>query len=192
MTVATSTDGESWQTLGEIANDAPFEALGTLSLPAEVKAQYVKVEVTLADGYSRMLLGELELIGPDRIPSQAGARGTGGTAAHARKKLLDDALIAAGVKYLYSSMVTDVLRDASGNLCGIVMANRAGRQAVIARQVIDATGHATAARLAGAEFSGADQSVQTVRRVVIGGEPHAQPGRGCATTVPPVHAALSQ
>ena len=65
------------------------------------------------------------------------------------KRMLDKALLAAGVPFLYSCPVTDVLHDAQGNLCGIAMANRAGRQAVIARTIIDATDRALVARLAG-------------------------------------------
>ena len=67
------------------------------------------------------------------------------------KKTLDEALLAAGVQFLYSCYATDVLRDAAGKPCGIVMANRAGRQAVVAKTIIDATDRALVARLAGRE-----------------------------------------
>ena len=59
----------------------------------------------------------------------------------------------------------------TGNPCGIVMANRAGRQAVVAKTIIDATDRAAVARLAGAKFRPYPAGVQTFRRVVIGGEP---------------------
>ena len=87
------------------------------------------------------------------------------------KKALDEALLAAGVEFLYCSYATDVLRDEKGYPCGIVMANRAGRQAVIAKVIIDATEHATVARLSGARFFPFPAGMQTFKRVVIGGGP---------------------
>ncbi len=92
------------------------------------------------------------------------------------KKVLDDALLKAGVTYLYSCLPTDVLRDAEGKPCGIVMANRAGRQAVIAKQIIDATPTATVARMAAVTFRHRPPAERLLRRVVIGGEPHQAEG----------------
>ena len=77
----------------------------------------------------------------------------------------------AGVTYLYSCLPTDVLVDAAGKPAGIVMANRAGRQAVLAKTIIDATDRATVARLAGVPFRSYGTGKQTFKRVVIGGEP---------------------
>jgi flavin-dependent dehydrogenase len=85
------------------------------------------------------------------------------------KAAMDQALLAAGVSYLTGCYVTDVLRDREGSLAGIVMANRSGRQAVRAKVVIDATGQAAVARLAGAAFRPFVPGPQTFRRVVIGG-----------------------
>ena len=85
------------------------------------------------------------------------------------KKTLDEALLRAHVDFLYNCYATDVLRDASGNPCGIVMANRAGRQAVVAKTIIDATDRAVIVRLAGARFRPFPSGTQTFRRVVIGG-----------------------
>lgn len=59
-------------------------------------------------------------------------------------KLLD-----AGVDFRYSSYVTDVLRDRNGKPCGVVIANRSGRQAVVAKVIIDATDNAWVCRMAG-------------------------------------------
>ncbi|MCX8037492.1 MAG: FAD-dependent oxidoreductase [Candidatus Sumerlaeia bacterium] len=87
------------------------------------------------------------------------------------KKTLDEALLEAGVEFLFSCYATDVLRDAAGNPAGIVMANRAGRQAVVAKVIIDATDRAWVARMAGGQFGKFPAGLQTVRRVVIGGEP---------------------
>ncbi len=66
------------------------------------------------------------------------------------KKVLDKILLEAEVRYLYGCYATDVLRDRGGKPAGIVMANRAGRQAVVAKVIIDATDRAWIARMAGA------------------------------------------
>jgi len=77
------------------------------------------------------------------------------------------------VPFLYGCYATDLLRDASGNPAGIVMANRSGRQAVRAKVIIDATPRARVARLAGAEFRPYPAGPQVFRRVVFGGTPPA-------------------
>lgn len=92
------------------------------------------------------------------------------------KRLLDEALLGAGVRYLYSCVPCDVLRDERGRPCGIVMSNRAGRQAVIGKVVIDATSRALVARLAGARFRPYPTGPQTMKYVVIGGRIHSGAG----------------
>jgi ribulose 1,5-bisphosphate synthetase/thiazole synthase len=105
------------------------------------------------------------------------------------KKVLDDALLAAGVRFLYSCYATDVLRDAEGNPCGIVMADRAGRQAVVAKTIIDATDRAVVARLAGARFRPYPAGMHTFRRVVIGGEVRHGENLSARTISPPFRGA---
>lgn len=85
------------------------------------------------------------------------------------KKTLDDALLDAGVDFLYGCYPTDVLRDSRGQLAGVVMANRSGRQAIRAKVIIDATDRATVARIAGAEFAKYPKGEQVFRRRVVGG-----------------------
>jgi len=63
-----------------------------------------------------------------------------------------------------------VLTNADGSICGIVMANRAGRQAVRAKVIIDATPDAVVARLAGAKARPWPAGPVTFRRVMIGGQ----------------------
>ena len=103
------------------------------------------------------------------------------------KKVLDDALLAAGVQYLYSCYPTDVLRDHEGRLCGIVMANRAGRQAVIAKTIIDATPRAVVARMAGADFRPCPSGRQTMKYTVIGGKLQTGEGLTGRIAAPPYH-----
>lgn len=85
------------------------------------------------------------------------------------KKVLEQSLLRAGVEFLPCSYPTDVVTDGLGVPAGVVIANRAGRQAVIAKVMIDATPTACVAKMAGARFR--DQPGDTVeyRRVVLGG-----------------------
>jgi len=52
------------------------------------------------------------------------------------KRTLDEALLDVGVQFLFGCYATDVLCDRDGNIAGIVMANRSGRQAVKAKVII--------------------------------------------------------
>ncbi len=83
------------------------------------------------------------------------------------KKQLDEALIAAGVDFLFGCHATEILRDAEGLPAGIVMVNRAGRQAVVATAIIDATDGASVARSAGARFVDRPPAQPQTTRVVV-------------------------
>ena len=172
-TIHTSNDKQKWNRVEVIENTQPFQDAGTLSLPLEVQARYVKIDLKIAAPSTRMLLGEIEILGPEQAEPENGPPLPAPPRPMHVKKVLDDALLQAGVQYLYSCFATDVIRDADGRLGGIVMANRAGRQAVIARQVIDATPTATVARMAGVEMRGAVPESRSLRRVVIGGKPRS-------------------
>ncbi len=87
------------------------------------------------------------------------------------KKTLDEALLAARVPFLYSCYVSDVLRDAEGKPAGFVIVNRAGRQAVLAKVIIDATERGAVARMAGARYGAYPAGPQKFLRIVVGGEP---------------------
>ncbi len=52
------------------------------------------------------------------------------------KKMLETALLKADVDFLLSCYPTDVLFDDTGQPAGIVIANRAGRQAIVAKVII--------------------------------------------------------
>jgi hypothetical protein len=67
------------------------------------------------------------------------------------KSTLASVLLDAGVDCLFASYVTDVVRDKGGKACGVVIANRAGRQAIVSKVIIDATEHAWVCRRAGCE-----------------------------------------
>ena len=62
---------------------------------------------------------------------------------------LEDVLLAAGVKLLYASLLTGVeTRD--GEICGVIIGNKSGRQFIRCRLLIDATETALAAQITGA------------------------------------------
>lgn len=170
VSILASEDKQAWQEIGTAKNTSS-EEVTTLFVPVATRARYVRLAVLKAAEVSRILLGEIEIVkpaGPAPAALKDGPRPMP-RPMHV-KKTLDDALLAAGVPFLYSCYATDVLRDGSGNPCGIVMANRAGRQAVLAKVIIDATARATVARLAGARFRAYPTGRQTFKRVVIGGE----------------------
>lgn len=87
------------------------------------------------------------------------------------KRTMEEALTRAGVQFLLGSTPTDLLVDAAGAPAGVVMANRAGRQAVVAKVVIDATMDAAVAQQAGAKFHAWKGGSLEFRRVVLGGQP---------------------
>lgn len=190
IAVSTSADKQSWQEAGTFKNTST-EELVLLSLPVKAKARYVRLAVKKSADVSRLLLGEIEILKPMSAVAVDPQARPMPRPMHV-KKTLDEALLAAGVQYLYSCYATDVLRDAQGRPCGIVMANRAGRQAVIARTIIDATDRATVARLAEARFRPYPTGLQTFKRVVIGGEVCSAEGMTARTVDPPFRGPLAK
>lgn len=108
---------------------------------------------------------------PSHVLSKAIFGDTGMTTPMNVKFQLDKALLDADIPFLFGCYVTDILQDKQGKPAGIVMANRSGRQAVIAKVVIDATDRGIAARLAGAEFASYPSGKQRFTRIVVGGTP---------------------
>jgi hypothetical protein len=118
-----------------------------------------------------MLISEIEVLGESEPGRSKPVRVPRSIRPMHLKKTLDEALLKAGVPFLYGCYPSDVLRDEDGALCGIVMANRAGRQAILAKTIIDATQRATVARLANAPFRSWSPDTYAFKRIVIGGEP---------------------
>jgi flavin-dependent dehydrogenase len=176
VSVQTSVDNAAWSDAVIIVNDSPNEGVegGTLRLAAEiaVSARYLRLTAKRSPGCERILIGELVIHGKEPAKGQAEAAVTRRVTRPMQvKKALDDVLLAAGVDYLYGCYATDILRDKSGAISGIVMANRSGRQAVRGKVIIDATSRAVAARLAGAEFAKFPSGKHRFKRVVLGGKP---------------------
>ena len=100
------------------------------------------------------------------------------------KRTMDRALLDAKVPFVTWTFACDVLRDAKGEVAGVVTASRSGLGAVVARVVVDATERGAVARAAGAEFSAfPDGPMKFARRVISGQRPSA-PGLRCTALGP--------
>lgn len=86
------------------------------------------------------------------------------------KRTLEAALLDAGADFLLCSYPTDILVDDNGNPAGIVIANRAGRQAIVGKVIIDATDRAVVAKLTGAKVRPWKPGRRSCKRVVLGGK----------------------
>ncbi len=186
--VATSTDGMAWQPAGEIQNDgynttSYFDVALPLALPVTGRARYVRFELRKCEQSKRLLVGELQIF-VEKAPDPQAAERVFNTTPMLVKSSLEESLIAAGAQFVYGSPATEVLRDSSGRLAGVVIANRAGRQAIKAKAVLDATGTAWFARQVGAKVAGRSSGEQLFRRVVFGGEPRSGAGIESCRRVP--------
>lgn len=185
VTVFTSDDHRRWRQAAVLEGGKPGGAadLQTFFAPLKAEAHYVRFDVTKAADAKRLLLAQVEVLGKEssataqKFPDRP-------RPLHV-KKVLDDALLHAGVEYLYGCFASDVLHDGQGNVCGIVMTNRAGRQAVTAKVVIDASDRALVARMAGASFQPYTAGTHTFHRVVIGGDVKKAPGLTARVINPP-------
>ena len=85
------------------------------------------------------------------------------------KTVLESALLEAGVDFILASYPTDVLLTPEGRPGALIISNRSGRQAVLAKTVIDGTIEITCAELAGVERIILENSDQRSYRYVLGG-----------------------
>ncbi len=181
--VWTSPNGKLWRDLGAITENKETgtgDALVQWSMEVKQPCRYVKIRARKAEDAERILLGELLLIEDREVTVDPDAVNPPATPMQV-KIALDEALLEADVKFLYGSMATDVLVDEAGQPAGIVMTNRAGRQAVKAKVIIDATPRALVARAAGAEFAPWPGGTQVFQRIVTGGEPQSGEGLSVET-----------
>ena len=189
VVVSVSADKKAWAPVGTAANKQLGKAAGgddpcvDIALPAAAEGRYVKLEVRKTEASSRVLLGEVVIEtaeddkpAPPKPEPEREKPLPRVTTPMQVKVALDAALLAAGVKFLYGCFATDVLVDGKGEVAGIVMANRAGRQAVLAKVVIDATERGSVARMAGAKFTPYPAGKHTFRQVVLGGTVMTGPG----------------
>lgn len=173
-----------WKAIGALTNahlgSGTFEGTALpLTIPVEAHARYLRLEVCKSPQAGRLLLGEVIVHGkvPEAAPAAAATAEPGPRAVKPMqvKRVLDAALLQAGVPFLYNCPATEVLTDAHGYPAGVAVANRSGRQAILARVIIDATEHATVTRLTRTAFR-PPADAATFSRVVVGGEPQQRDG----------------
>ncbi len=170
-----SDDGKDWTHITTIENPSSKRdnhESGCLDFKANIDSNpsFIKLEIKREPGLSRVLLGEI-IFEDKKADKPKKEQYANPTTPFQVKYELDQALLDVGAKFLYSTMVTDVLIDEEGDICGFIMANRSGRQAVLAKLCIDATIRGDFARMAGARFEGYPTGKQTFKRIVVGGEP---------------------
>ncbi len=169
-----STDGQHWDSLGSIKNRQTglgFEKQAlAMSFSTDRAVRYIRFHVCKAPDTKRVLLGEICIEG-DVLSDMSRRRHRIPPTPMQVKRVLDQALLDAGVQFLYGCCPTEVLCDAKGELAGIVVANRSGRQAIKAKVIIDATPMATVTRLAEVPFTGRESKDCTFQRIVVGGQP---------------------
>ena len=175
IAVATSDDRTAWTERTCVRNPqlgkgSWVESALSVSAPVEARARYVRFHITKGEDAERMLLGELQIFAKEPAVKRPSAERLV-VAPMQVKQVLEEALLEAGVEFLYGCCATGVLTDASGAPAGLEIVNRAGRQAVAAKVIIDATDRAWLAREAGARFRAYPPGVHTLRRIVAGGEP---------------------
>ena len=178
MTFQASGDDKQWTPLTTIKNDKLSDGAFVhtaihISRKVTGRARYLKCFVKKTARAQRILIGEILIEGPPKKDKPEGLRVTTPMQV---KRTLDQALLDANVPFLYTCQATELLRDSQGELAGVVMANRAGRQAVKAKVIIDATDRAWVARMTSAEFKPYPSGPQTFQRIVVGGSERTGPG----------------
>ena len=169
--LVTSVDGKTWSPALKLERLPVGGGQGITRWRAELgrDVRMIGLAAFRQEGCRRMLLGEIFVKGKSgegrlRVPTPLQV-----------KQAFDRVLLTNAVDFLTGSYVTDVLRDRVGDISGVVIANRSGRQAILAKTIVDATERATVARLAGVPFTSYPQGEQTFTRIVISGqEPRAE------------------
>ncbi len=182
--VSVSTNGINWTAVTTVPNDelgeGSFETTPiTMSAAINSNCRWIRLGINKTATTTRMLLAEI-IVEKNAAPVLMSPA----TPLHV-KQTLDAALVSNNVAFLLESYPTDILRNSSGKPCGIVMANRAGRQAVRAKVIIDATPRATVARMLGAGFTAYPSGSQQFKRIVIGGTPLGNTTNRQARTLSP-------
>ena len=174
VSLSGSEDGADWKEFLSLENERLGE--GTYVDEAlcmkgalDGKARYIRCTVKKGTQAQRMLLGEIQILGGAKEAAKSGTVAVV-PPLHV-KRILDETLLDAGVFFLYSSYADELLWDEEGRLAGLLIVNRAGRQAVLVRSVVDATHRAWLARRSGAAFGDYPSGLRAFKRVVVGGSP---------------------
>jgi glycine/D-amino acid oxidase-like deaminating enzyme len=172
VAVALSDDKQQWRDAGVVKSPSASNGPVTLTVPLSGSARYLRCIFKKDPKANRMLLGEIvvDSSAPPKQPQRLRS-----TTPLQVKRVLHQALKQAGVQFLYGCYAADLLRDDQGHPAGVVIANRAGRQAVRAKVLIDATQPALLARAAGAHFGARAAGPLAVRYIVLAKQTRPQP-----------------
>ncbi|MCL2744644.1 MAG: FAD-dependent oxidoreductase [Planctomycetaceae bacterium] len=148
MSVYAGNDGENWTAVAENVMPQKSEAGSSTGVPFKLKikkpitARYLKVVAKKEANADRVLLAEL-LIFPNAEDLDSRAAHIEPNAAAPQlirpmhvKRFLDKALLDNGVDFYYGIYVSGTLLDNEGQPKGVLISNRAGRQAVLAKQIL--------------------------------------------------------
>ena len=158
-TVALARTGKTAPCRGIIIRDVECSQQHTSEFEVSVDAEFsrVRIDVSPAGGAACHLLSRIRFRRPttercERTPTPLTV-----------KRMLDRELVASGVRFITGSPVSDLLVDCSGYLAGAVIANRNGRQAILAKSVVDATRYSALSHLGGPLAPGNPGSVRFTR-----------------------------
>ncbi|MDR1963733.1 MAG: FAD-dependent oxidoreductase [Planctomycetaceae bacterium] len=147
-----SNNKADWTPIGTAKRDTKklpiADSAETLSLKLErsIQMRYVKIEAVIEKTSRILLLGEIVVLAnrtdlTTAVPITKNDQ-TFKTTEPPRplhiKQTLDETLLQSNVKFLYGTYITELLTDSKGEVRGAVITSRSGRQAIIAKSVIDA------------------------------------------------------
>jgi hypothetical protein len=174
ISVFAGKDKTNWVKIGqasiEPSQDTGFGPAECFSFETEGKYRYVRFDIAASENTARILLGEIVIEEKADKSRQKSNSYSTPRPMHV-KRTLEHALLDAGVRFVFSSYGSDIVFSEDGELIGVCIVNRSGRQIILCKTIIDATENAAMARMAGAEVRTAPAGKQQFKRVVIGGKP---------------------
>jgi flavin-dependent dehydrogenase len=136
-----------------------------------VQTKHLRLLITKPQNIKRILLGEIVV---EEESNQKSPDKQNSVIALVKpmqvKRTLDEALINAGVQFIFASFPVQIINDESGQPCGVIIVNRSGKQAVLGKVLIDATMNGVLTRLVGAQLSPYPAGTREFKRVVVGGQ----------------------
>ena len=158
-TVSLARTGKTAPCRGIVIRDVECSLQHTSEFAAALDAEFsrVRLDVSPAAGAACHLISRI------RFRRPATERCEQSPTPLTVKRMMDRELVASGVRFITGSPVSDLLVDGSGSLAGAVVANRNGRQAILAKSVVDATRYSALSHLGGPLAPGSPGTVRFTR-----------------------------
>lgn len=118
------------------------------------KSELFKEQESLRDGGTGFILGGIPMEiceKSEKLNIGRLVRGVLDYEVEGMKRLLDEIILESGCSILFNTFVSDAIME-DGKVVGIIVENKTGRGAVLAKNIIDCTGDADVAARAGCEF----------------------------------------